>query len=496
MRVRVADIPAYLRSSCFYKNLHTDAASDAIGSLTDRHEGSECGVECAEEEDDTDDISIPEAFMRLDPAIHSTEDLQHLLRTLQFWGADCVPDELLSYALAQQEPGASAAVKDALLQFTDVVPQIPAVLKFLELEEGQRNPRQGYQAMKAAAKSGDVRLMRYVLRNHKQQQQQCDSFTDDSSLWTSSVCTVAIQSCSIDCLDFALQHGCPWCLNSCYCAMQLLRRNEPRMMECILLHGAPLPEWEDAMHCIMRSIAGRGHLRCLQLAHERGVQWDATTLVHAAASGHLHCIEYAAARGCPLDPAAVTATAIRHNQIAVLQYAAAHGFPMVEGGCALAAEEGNLPALECLHAVCGCAMDVAVVNRAAQLGHLDCLRYACAQGAAMDAAACDLAAYHNRLDCLQLLHRSGCPWTASCCREAVRRGNLRCLRYAREHGCLWDEAVLVAAVEVRAEQCALYCLQHGCPLPEQWRGGVQLLRVLNARGLFQCIDAAKQRCQL
>jgi hypothetical protein len=44
----------------------------------------------------------------------------------------------------------------------------------------------------------------------------------------------------------------------------------------------------------MRVLAARkGHLECLEYAHENGCEWDEETCVFAALNRHLECLKYA-----------------------------------------------------------------------------------------------------------------------------------------------------------------------------------------------------------
>ena len=60
----------------------------------------------------------------------------------------------------------------------------------------------------------------------------------------------------------------------------------------------------------------------------------------------------------------------------------------------------------------GCPWNAWTIARAAENGHLECLRYA---------------------------HERGCPWNAWTIERAAENGHLECLRYAHEHGCPWND---------------------------------------------------------
>jgi ankyrin repeat protein len=81
------------------------------------------------------------------------------------------------------------------------------------------------------------------------------------------------------------------------------------------------------------------------------------------------------------------------------------------------------------------------INRAAQRGHLECLRYLHENGCPCNEQAIDVAVGRGHLECLRFLHEKGCPLTVWTIAWAAAGGHLECLRYLHESGCLWDEGV-------------------------------------------------------
>jgi len=57
---------------------------------------------------------------------------------------------------------------------------------------------------------------------------------------------------------------------------------------------------------------------------------------------------------------------------------------------------------------------------AIQNNHLECLKYAVANGCSLAANACELAAREGHMDCLQYLHDQSHPFGFNICVEAVR----------------------------------------------------------------------------
>ena len=52
---------------------------------------------------------------------------------------------------------------------------------------------------------------------------------------------------------------------------------------------------------------------------------------------------------------------------------------------------------------------------------------------------CSKAAQNGHLECLKYAHENGCPWNEMTCSKAAENGHLECLKYAHENGCPWDE---------------------------------------------------------
>src|SRR5271163_622090 len=85
--------------------------------------------------------------------------------------------------------------------------------------------------------------------------------------------------------------------------------------------------------------------------------------------------------------------------------------------------------------------------RAAQEGHLECLKWAHENGCPLDWWTCVLAAKNGHLECLKYARENGCPWNEETCAYAALNGHLQILQWARENGCPWDEETCALAAK-------------------------------------------------
>ena len=66
---------------------------------------------------------------------------------------------------------------------------------------------------------------------------------------------------------------------------------------------------------------------------------------------------------------------------------------------------------------------------AAEMGHLDVLKYARENGCPWNEETCEEAARGGHLDVLKYLHENGCPWNEKACEHAAEMGHLDVLKY-------------------------------------------------------------------
>jgi hypothetical protein len=122
------------------------------------------------------------------------------------------------------------------------------------------------------------------------------------------------------------------------------------------------------------------------------------------------------------------------GNLEILKYAHAEGFPLSPGVLYGAIEGGYLDCVKYILENSQLPRQYEI-NNAAEHGHLDVLKYLHENGYVWDENACVYAAANGNLECLKYLHENGCPWEETTCNYAVSHGNLECLKYAHENGC-------------------------------------------------------------
>mmetsp|Transcript_1534 Transcript_1534/g.5297 ORF Transcript_1534/g.5297 Transcript_1534/m.5297 type:complete len:245 (-) Transcript_1534:308-1042(-) len=131
--------------------------------------------------------------------------------------------------------------------------------------------------------------------------------------------------------------------------------------------------------------------------------------------------------------------------------------------CAIAAEVGNLDALQ-LAIAQGCTLDSRTCASAAKGGSLECLRWARQQGCEWNEETCQQAAAHGHLHVVTYAHEYGCRWDESTCAAAAGGGHLLVLKYARENGCPWVYEEACEAAEKNDQYTVLAWIRnHACP---------------------------------
>ena len=146
-----------------------------------------------------------------------------------------------------------------------------------------------------------------------------------------------------------------------------------------------------------------------------------------------------------------------------------------------------------------CEWDCSTINRAAEHGNLEMVKYCVANECPIDEMACAWAADGGHLEVLKYLREEAkAPWgeyTATwaaenghlhileylverkfveyveyACEYAAKFGHLDCLKYLRETAkAPWDEEAVREAHENNRIECLQYLLDNDCPLPSNWR---------------------------
>jgi len=146
-----------------------------------------------------------------------------------------------------------------------------------------------------------------------------------------------------------------------------------------------------------------------------------------------------------------------------------------------------------------CEWNVGTINRAADQGNLEMVKYCVANDCPINEWACALAAQNGHLEILKYLREEAkAPWgeyTASwaaanghlhileylverkfdkyselACTRAAKNGHLDCLKYLHETAkAPWDEDAVYHAHKNNHPECVQYLLDNDCPLPSNWR---------------------------
>ena len=146
-----------------------------------------------------------------------------------------------------------------------------------------------------------------------------------------------------------------------------------------------------------------------------------------------------------------------------------------------------------------CKWDEWTINRAAEQGNLEMVKYCVANKCPIDTSACACAAFDGQLKCLKYLHEEAkapwgsdtATWAASnghlhileylverkydqysefACENAAKYGHLDCLKYLRETAkAPWNSQAVRDAHENNHPECLQYLLDNDCPLPDGWR---------------------------
>ena len=181
--------------------------------------------------------------------------------------------------------------------------------------------------------------------------------------------------------------------------------------------------WDETYFCL--EVAFTNKLELLKWAREeKKCKWDKQTINVAVRQGNLEMVQYCVANECPIN----------------------------EYACARAAESGHLECLKYLREEAKAPWDFKTAYWAAENGHLHILEYLVERKYdKYDAWACMLAAENGHLDCLKYLHETAkAPWNSQAVRDAHKN---------------------------KHPECVQYLLDNNCPLPTGWRYEYGELRV-------------------
>jgi hypothetical protein len=167
--------------------------------------------------------------------------------------------------------------------------------------------------------------------------------------------------------------------------------------------------------------------------------------------------------------------------------------------CREVAKTNKLELLKWIREEKKCEWNVGTINRAAEQGNLEMVKYCVANECPIDAWACAEAAENGRLEILKYLREEAkAPWDLSTaawaaenghlhileylverkydqynefsCWNAAENGHLDCLKYLHETAkAPWDSRAVREAHENDHTECLQYLLDNDCPLPDGWR---------------------------
>ena len=171
--------------------------------------------------------------------------------------------------------------------------------------------------------------------------------------------------------------------------------------------------WYDETYFCWR-VAKTNKLEFLKWAREeKKCKWGYRTICAAAEQGNLEMVKYCVANECPI-------------------YAWA---------CTRAAQNGHLECLKYLHEEVKAPWDSGTAAWAAENGHLHILEYLVERkfdeydGDGLF-CACKLAAENGHLDCLKYLHETAkAPWNSAAIRVAREKNQPECLQYLLDNNC-------------------------------------------------------------
>ena len=166
--------------------------------------------------------------------------------------------------------------------------------------------------------------------------------------------------------------------------------------------------------------------------------------------------------------------------------------------CCNVAETNKLELLKWAREEKKCKWNVRTINRAAEQGNLEMVKYCVANECSINEWASAFAASGGHLECLKYLREEAkAPWDektatwaaqnghlhileylverkfdeyhALACFYAAKNGHLDCLKYLRETAkAPWDSHAVREAHYYDHTECLQYCLDNNCPLPEGW----------------------------
>lgn len=298
----------------------------------------------------------------------------------------------------------------------------------------------------ASASAGNVDALEHVYK-HTNCELKCE------------LCESAARGGKLTTLKWLHEQNCPW--NEAT-ATEAARGDHVHILT--FLHSQECP----ISHRAIDQAAERGHYACVDWLWNHNFAVYATTYECAAGGGqHSMLIALDHIYKCPVRPIAATHAATG-GHLDCLQHIVTRGHDWNARDCMLeAAARGHVALIDWLVVEQGCGVDSAVVNVAAENGHIQVLRLAKELGACFGECACKNAAAGGHLGALKWLRENHCPWDATVCEMAVRYGYVEMLEWAHANGCDWSEEVCAIAAEDGDLDTLKWLRANGCPWNEE-----------------------------
>lgn len=293
--LRYGDIPPFLHDSSFYQAL--------------------CG------DDDDEIIIIPDRYYKRTHMVSDIADFTKMVEVMMFWGLDEIPLRVLEFCASTDfnvwAPVSSALpdsgkIHTALQNYRYRRHMIPASTspEVLAAWTEVHPPESGYgkDAMRNAAKAGDLELIRY--------------FSARGYPRSEMACTAATAGGHYDCLRFLVDSGCKVGKDSCHTAALCGH------LACLrYLHNLTMCPWNNKTIC--EAAANHGHLDCLRYAHEHGGHLTPSITL----TSHLSCLKYALENRCPIHPDACYYSLVSSPSLLKLRLLRQHGASWDERVC-------------------------------------------------------------------------------------------------------------------------------------------------------------------
>ena len=148
---------------------------------------------------------------------------------------------------------------------------------------------------------------------------------------------------------------------------------------------------------------------------------------------------------------------------------------------------------------------VNLMNKCAENGHLNLIKYLRKIGYNWSTLTCSSAARYGHLECLKYLHQNKCPLDMNTFRCAARNGNLKMIKYLHKNKCRWDYSVCswtVLNIDSSSLDCLKYLYENRCPwnsttcIYSCCNGNLDCLKYAIENGCLydkqECIDEAKE----